>query len=172
MVDGVSGKRSVPSVVALSPGGGADLSLENWEASQGVVFYSFKRIIGLELSDISPTVRDSLRYEIRPDLSGMTGKTPGCVVSYGEAATTPVALSTVVVRHLLDASSAYHGGSEPIAGAVVAGAGTFYAEPETGHDRCGEGCGDRDRASAPGAGRGRPCVWHQWGDGRRDGAGV
>ena len=120
VVDGVSGKRSVPSVVALSPGGGADLSLENWEASQGVVFYSFKRIIGLELSDISPTVRDSLRYEIRPDLSGMTGKTPGCVVSYGEAATTPVALSTVVVRHLLDASSAYHGGSEPIAGAVVA----------------------------------------------------
>ena len=120
VVDEASGRRSVPSVVALSPGSGADLSLQRWETAQGAVFYSFKRIIGLELADISPSVRDSLRYEISPDVSRMNGKTPGCIVSYGEVATTPIALSTAVVRHLVDVSSAYHGDSEPIAGAVVA----------------------------------------------------
>lgn len=123
VVDEATGGRAVPSVVALSPGGATDLSLQSWETAQGAVFYSFKRIIGLELEDISPAVRDSLRYDIRPDVSGVTGKTgktPGCIVSYGEAATTPVALSTAVVRHLVGVSSAYHGDSEPIAGAVVA----------------------------------------------------
>jgi heat shock 70kDa protein 1/2/6/8 len=120
VVDEASGRRSVPSVVALSPGGGAGLSLQSWETSQGAVFYSFKRIIGLQLAEILPTIRDSLRYEIRPDLAGMNGKTPGCVVSYGETTTTPVALSTAVVRHLMDVSAAYHGDSKPIAGAVVA----------------------------------------------------
>jgi hypothetical protein len=52
VVDEATGGRAVPSVVALSPGGATDLSLQSWETAQGAVFYSFKRIIGLELEDI------------------------------------------------------------------------------------------------------------------------
>lgn len=119
VVDEASGKRSLPSVVAISPDGGTDLLLQNWETSRGAVFYSFKRIIGLDLEEISPSVRACLRYQISRE-PGDDSTGPGCVVSYGEATSTPVKLSTAVLRHLLGVSSAYYGDAEPIDGAVVA----------------------------------------------------
>ena len=103
VVDEATGKRSVPSVVALSEDD--VLTLQSWDASHGAVFYSFKRIIGLRPDEISASVRDCLRYEILEH-----GEGHGCLVSYGGGqTTTPVALSSAVVRHLVDVSSAYYG---------------------------------------------------------------
>ena len=123
------GRRSVPSVVALGVDGEGDvLTLQDWDASRGDVFYSFKRIIGLRPEEISPSVRECLRYDV---LANDTDEaTPGCVVSYGGGnTTTPIALSSAVVRHLIEVSSAYYGGlpmwegsseNVPIEGAVIA----------------------------------------------------
>jgi len=103
VVDEATGKRSVPSVVALSEDD--VLTLQSWDASHGAVFYSFKRIIGLRPDEIAASVRDCLRYKILED-----GEGHGCLVSYGGGqTTTPIALSSAVVRHLVDVSSAYYG---------------------------------------------------------------
>ena len=90
VVDEATGKRSVPSVVALSEDD--VLTLQSWDASHGAVFYSFKRIIGLRPDEISASVRDCLRYEILDSSTGVSCRMEG------SQTTTLVALSSVVEK--------------------------------------------------------------------------